>query len=388
MLKSLRFALPMLLLVGVMSTFAQEGPPPMPEIDGDIIVEGLNGPQALHVDSAGNLWITENGLGGDEEIEFFNVNTYEPEPGMIGNTSRVLRVSPDGEQTVVAELPSLAAGQDIIGAAGIAEIDGAAYIAFGAWGEFVGDEASNMMGSVLRIGEDGEVSMVASIWDYENANNPDETIRESHPYGIAAGSDGLLYVADAAANVLFSVDPMSGEVATVTAFEPGAGVFPNPVFGGELLAHAVPTEIVFDSMGTAYVSQLSGAPFVPGSAKIVTVSEEGEVSDFAMGLTMLTDLEYGPDGNLYATQFALFGQQGPEFNSGAVIRIMPDGTSEIVIAGLPNVTSIALDADGNGYVAINGANPPGLGVTGQVVYYEDLISREGMPMPEMAAPGA
>ena len=108
MLKSLRFALPMLLLVGVMSTFAQEGPPPMPEIDGDIIVEGLNGPQALHVDSAGNLWITENGLGGDEEIEFFNVNTYEPEPGMIGNTSRVLRVSPDGEQTVVAELPSLA----------------------------------------------------------------------------------------------------------------------------------------------------------------------------------------------------------------------------------------------------------------------------------------
>lgn len=368
-----------------------DGPPPPPEIDGDIVVEGLNGPQGLFVDSDGNLWITEGGIGGDEEITFFNVTTYAEEPGFLGTTSRIIRLTPDGEQEVVTTLPSVTAGQDRLGGGRIAEHDGTLYVSYGIWAEFLGDEVTiPYFGTILQLDEasDDGVSAVASTWEHENAENPDAiNLRETHPYGIAFGPDGLLYVADAAGNSLLSVDVASGEVNTVTAFEPLPGVFPNPVMDNQLLAQAVPTGVAFDDEGALYVSYLSGAPFVPGSAKIVTVDDEGQVSDFALGLTMLTDLAYGPDGNFYATQFALFGPRGPEPNSGAVIRITPEGEAEIVVSGLPDVTDIAFDDEGNAYVAINGANPPQAPDNrGMVVYYEDLVSRDGMPLPEMGGP--
>jgi sugar lactone lactonase YvrE len=158
-----------------------------------------------------------------------------------------------------------------------------------------------------------------------------------------------------------------------------------------MLAQAVPTAVAFADDGTLYVSHLSGAPFVPGSAKVVKVntkdvvktSAAGEVSDFATGLTMLTDLKAAPDGNLYATQFAVFTQQGPQPNSGAVIRIRPDGSAETVIAGLPFVTAIAFSAAGEGFVAINGVGAPG---SGQVVRYDDLLERTGSPLAQMGGP--
>jgi len=87
----------------------------------------------------------------------------------------------------------------------------------------------------------------------------------------------------------------------------------------------------------------------------------------------------GPDGNLYVVSFGMFTEEGPVFNSGYVARILPDGTPEIVIDGLPFVTAITFDADGNGYVAINGAPIP---EAGMVVFYEGLTDMEGSPLPE------
>jgi hypothetical protein len=110
------------------------------------------------------------------------------------------------------------------------------------------------------------------------------------------------------------------------------------------------------------------------------VADDGSVSDFATGLTMLTDLKLGPDGHLYAVSFGMFTEEGPVFNSGSVIRILEDGSSEIVIDGLPFATAIALDEAGNGYVAINGAAIP---EAGTVVYYEGLTNMEGQPVPAM-----
>jgi hypothetical protein len=168
----------------------------------------------------------------------------------------------------------------------------------------------------------------------------------------------------------------------VVGFEGISGVFPSQTRGGELIADPVPTGVVVNEDGSAFVSFLSGAPFVPGSAKVVQVSAEGEVSDYATGLTMLTDLTRGPDGNLYAVSFGMFTQEGPVFNSGAIIRILEDGSSEIVVDGLPFATGIALDADGNGYVTINGIAIP---QAGMVVRYDGLTEMEGTPVPQMGS---
>jgi len=362
------------------AVFAQDAPP-MPEITGDIVATGLNSPQGLLLDSDGRLWIADSGLGGDEEIEFYNIHTLQPQVANFGMTSRIIRLNDAGEQEVMASLPSVAVGEDLIGLARLAEVEGVVYATIGSWQSGLGETpAIPHQGELIRL-EDGEAVTVADLWAHEFANDPDESTNvESHPYGITVGPDGMMYVADAAANAVWRVDLETGTVETVVAFPGLPGVFPGPFYDGELITDPVPTAVDFDAEGNMYVSLLSGAPFIPGSAKIVQVSEEGEISDFATGMTMLTDMQMGPDGNLYATSFGMFTEEGPVFNSGYVVRILSDGTTEIVIDGLPFVTALAFDTQGNGYVAINGAPIP---EAGMVVYYEGLTDMDGMPMPEI-----
>lgn len=364
----------LIIFVTALPVVAQD-PPPMPELTGDVIIEGLNGPQGLHVDGAGNLWVVDSGFGGDEEIEATNPTTLELETATFGETSQIIRWSMDGGSEVIATLPSVAVGEDFIGGARVVDMDGSVYATVGVWHISGGEEITlPHQAEVITLTDEG-ISTVADLWAHELANNPDETGNiESHPYGITAGPDGLLYVADAAMNALVSIDPMSGEVSTVAVFDGLPGVFPSPYRNGELITDPVPTAPVIDGDGNIFVSLLSGAPFIPGSAKVVQVAEDGTVSDFSPGHTMLTDLKLGPDGNLYAVSFGMFTEEGPVFNSGSVIRILPDGTSEVIIEGLPFATAIALDADGNGYVAINGIAIP---QAGMVVYYEGLTAMEG-----------
>ncbi|MGJ3240720.1 MAG: ScyD/ScyE family protein [Anaerolineae bacterium] len=354
----------------------------MPEITGDIVVTGLNSPQGLLIDSDGMLWVADSGLGGDEEIEFYNIHTLQPQIANFGMTSRIIRLNADGEQEVVASLPSVAVGEDLIGVARLVEVNGVVYATIGSWQASLGETPSiPHQGELIRL-EDGEAVTVANLWAHEFANDPDESTNvESHPYGMAVSSDGMMYIADAAANALWRVDLESGAVETVTAFPGQPGIFPSPFYDNQPVTDAVPTAVAADADGNVFVSYLTGAPFLPGAAKVVQVSEDGNVSDFATGMTMLTDMVMGPDGNLYVVSFGLFTEEGPVFNSGYVARILPDGTPELVIDGLPFATAITFDEDGNGYVAINGAAIP---EAGMVVYYEDLTSMEGSPLPDIS----
>jgi len=375
----------LIILTLVLPALAQQMPPPPDLGDGQIVAGGLNGPQGVFVDAEGYIYVIDSGMGGEERVTFFNTQTYEPIPGRFGHTTVVMRLNPDGEPEVVAQLPSIATGSgpedgEFLGGARLTEIDGTLYTTVGGWHSSLGNDVTieNYSAVVSLAGDAPE--LVADLWAHEATNNPDETSNlESHPCGITAGADGMLYIADAAANALLRVDPNSGEVETVTGFEGIPGVFPSQTRGGELLADPVPTGVVVNEDGSAFVSFLSGAPFVPGSAKVVQVSPDGEVSDYATGLTMLTDLQRGPDGNLYAVSFGMFTQEGPVFNSGAIIRILEDGNSEIVVDGLPFATGLAIDTDGNGYVAINGIAIP---QAGMVVRYEALTVMAGMPTME------
>jgi sugar lactone lactonase YvrE len=348
----------------------------MPEAEaggGQIVAEGLNGPMGIAVTADGAIWVIDSGVGGEETMPFINPQSGEPIEAMVGETARIVQIAPDGTQTDVAHLPSVNTGMDVIGGARLAEVGGALYATVGQW---MGDPASErppLMGAVVQIA-DGAVTEVANTWAWEASENPDGHIYDSHPYGLAAGADGALIVADAAGNGLLSVDPATGAIETLAVFEGIPGMpFPNEARGGAMESDPVPTGVTLDNEGNIYVSLLPGFPFAPGSAKVMMVAPDGTVSDYATGLTTVTDVRMGPDGNLYAVQFAVFGEQGPTPNSGAIIRVMEGEGSTPLVEGLSFPTSLAFDASGNAYVTVNGVGAPG---SGQVMMFPELAAMQ------------
>jgi putative flavoprotein involved in K+ transport len=343
------------------------------------VAAGFNGPQGILLDGDGNLWVIDAGVGGEMEIPFVNPETGQEETVLVGDTSRIVMVTPDGEQIEVATLPSLLTPQEASGGSRLAVLDGVLYATSGGWIEAAGEEAMPLMASIVAVGE-GEVTEVANTWALEVEENPDGFILESHPYGLSAGPDGLLWVADAGANALLTVDPSSGEMSIVAVFDGVEGPFPNPARGDAMESDPVPTAVVVGEDGVAYVSLLPGFPFTPGSAKVVMVNADGMVSDYATGLTMLTDLRMGPDGEMYGVQFGQFGEQGPAPDSGAIIRVKEGDASEVVLDGLSFPTSLDFDADGNAYITINGVGAPG---SGEVVMAAGLTAMAGEPIAPM-----
>ena len=349
------------------------------ESGGTIIVDGLNGPQGVLVIDDGSVWVIDVGLGGDQEVEVggLDPNTNEIIKATYGNTSRVMRVIPGGQPQLVATLPSIFLGSDIVGGARLALLNNEMYATAGVWQGVASEEALPDTAAVLRVLQ-GSVLEVVPLWKLEKELNPDGHVLESHPYGLTAGPDGLLYVAEAGANTLVQVDVVSQTAKVIAVFDGIPGPLPNPYRGGALESDPVPTGVTFGADGRIYVSLLPGFPFLPGSAKVVVVDPvTGGVEDFATDLTMLTDLRTGPDGELYAVRFGIFTDEGPIPNSGAVIRVGEGETSQDVITGLPFPTSVDFDIGGNAFVTINGASvgEPG---RGKVIRFEG-VAVQGAP---------
>lgn len=380
---SLILALSLLLTAGIAA--AHDGPP-VPAADGEVIAEGFNGPQGVLVDGDGNVWVIDSGLGGETAIKWISPETGEDVEATLGESAQVARINAaDNSVDQIATLPSVNLGMEVLGGARLVLLDGTLYATVGQGIGSADLQRPDNFGGVLSIGADGTLAMAANTWDFELANNPHPSILDSHPYGLEAGPDGMLYVADAGGNDLLKVDPTTGEVSLVAVFEPIPGVFPRPDYGGEMLTDAVPTDVVFDAEGNAYVSFLSGAPFVPGSAKVVMVARDGTVSDYATGYTMLTDLDWGPDGHLYGVQFGIFGEQGPTPDSGSVVDIHPGEEPIVVIEGLSFPIAIDFNEAGDAFVAINSVGPPG---SGAVLAFRALAPGEMMeeePAPEPTA---
>jgi sugar lactone lactonase YvrE len=342
------------------------------QVESTVVAEGLNTPMGVLTDPDGGILVVEFGVGGEEEVELDSPFSGEPTTYRYGMSSRILRFDDDGESTVVANLPSLyVSNLESVGGNRLAIIDGDLYATVGGYQEDP-DRLTNM--SVVVKIVDGEAIKVAGLLEFEVENNPDSLHIECNPYGLAAGPDGKLWVTDAAGNDLLKVDPLSGKIEVVAVFDALPSPIPNAHREGRMETDPVPTSLTFDNEGNAYVSMLSGLPFAPGSAKVVKVAPDGERTDYATGLTMLTDIRTAPDGHMYAVSFGQFTAEGPVPNSGSIIRIGEGESSEEVVAGLGFPTSLDFNASGDAFVTVvNSLGEPGIG---QVVRYDGLGAAE------------
>ncbi|WP_247828334.1 ScyD/ScyE family protein [Arthrobacter antioxidans] len=158
----------------------------------------------------------------------------------------------------------------------------------------------------------------------------------SHPYATAASHSGrYVYVADAGANVIWTVDTRRETVdATVlepvpTPVTPELLVYlkdqqqidlPGCVVGLTYNSQPVPTDIEFGPDGLLYLTSLPGAPEDPTLGSVRSFDpRSGDVELVVSGLTSPTGLAFDRRGNLFVAE--LFADR---------ISVIAAGTEEAV----------------------------------------------------------
>lgn len=308
----------------------------------DVVMSGLDNPRGLAFAANGDLYVAEAGRGGTHPcLEVRGVAFC------YGPTGAISRLRHGRQQRVATGLPSLSdpAGAEVGGPNDISFQGGVGYVTVGLAG--VAPErraelglAGRALGHLLQVTPAGQWHVIADISAHEAAENPAGGAIETNPFAVLA-EPGARLVTDAAGNSLLRV-AASGRIRTVATFDsrPAAPT------------DAVPTGFVRGPDGALYVGQLTGAPFIEGTASVFRVVEGAAPTVWATGFKTIIDIGFGDDGSLYVLQHAT----GPMFfaGPGQLIRVAPDGSRSLVLGGLDRPTGLAVGPDGALYVSNRG----------------------------------
>jgi plastocyanin len=321
---------------------AQEESPVATESGITTVAAGLTNPRGFSWAPDGTLYLALAGHGGDTHIADFPGFTVD-----IGLSSSIATVADGCATPVVKGLVSLLWEE-------------AGWI----WGamdvEFLGEDANALLSGagpsnfspssfsgVFRLNDDGTMTLIADITTWL-PQNPPAFVPPDY------GSDGSLFDLEPAGDSLLLSEAVGGQLIRVTP-EGDISVLADLSEG-----HLVPTGIAVDEEGNAYVGHETAAPYGDGVSKVVKVTPDGTVSDAWTGLTVVTDVELGPDGVLYAAEMATgFAEGVPDMppGTGRIVRQSGPDTSEPVVTELPYPVHIGFDADGQLVIAAPAFGP-------------------------------
>lgn len=191
----------------------------------------------------------------------------------------------------------------------------------------------------------GDKAVIELLADFRD-NVPDTRMiyRNSHPYGMTLHPSfpGWLFVADAGMNTVWKVEIATGRARTLVRFPNIPTGIPSRPF-----AEAVPTSV--QPFGDhLLVTQLSGVPFVPGTARVSIVDPAtGAIGPFIPWGSMAMDIawEERPGSSrptFYLLEFsAALGQTPP---APGRIRRWVTLQEDLFVPALRTPTSMALDS--------------------------------------------
>ncbi len=306
------------------------------------IVEGLIGPLGLAVSDNGTIYVAESFAG------------------------QLTRVLPNGNRSVLFASP----GNSVNGVA--TSVAGSVVIAGGIAGP--DPEGPSLDTGLVRVAANGVTKNVASLQDYEVANNPDGAssygfldlsanclaklppelqpytgIVDSNAYAVAALSPVSFAAADAAGNDILRVT--NGQVSTVAVLpgvpqriSPAAALhngLPPCTVGHVYTSEPVPTDVEVGPDGYWYVSSLPGGPELPNTGSVFRINpNNGAVSLVARGLSGAVDLAVAADGTIYVAE--LDANRISSISNGVVstvVDLFSPGAIEVATDGTIYATS-------------------------------------------------
>jgi hypothetical protein len=333
---------------------------PPPSANVSVFAEGLDNPRGLQFDAEGVLYVAEGGQGGSNATVESQCEQVVPPVGPYtgGPTARISTVDENGmRSTVVEGLPSNQTspnlGSLVAGVADVAFIDGTLYalIAGGGCSHGHPDDPNG----IIRVNPDGTTELVADLSEFVKANpvaspNPIDFEPDEGAYDLEV-FEGELYVAESNHGAIDKVNVETGEITRVIDMSATEG-------------HVVPTALAVGPDGNLYVSNLLTFPAVEGGAKVWTLSAEGELTEYGTGLTAVLGLAFDAEGTLYALETTAGGNADAPIipGTGRVVRMTDSGEWEPVATGLVFPTAMTFGEDGNLYISNYGFGfPPGAG---------------------------
>jgi sugar lactone lactonase YvrE len=297
-------ALALTLLAGLITPAAASATSP-PRHRIHLLTSGLQGGLGSTVGPGGVLYVTEGEAG--------KITRVDPR---TGHTS-----------TFARGLPKRIASVGVGGAMDIAFVHQTAYVLVTLVGPDVG--GTDVVG-IYRIDGKNRATVIADIGSWSIAHPPttDFFVPSGVQYAMQSSRGGLL-VTDGHHNRLLwvSLDGGISQIATLPNVAPT---------GLDLRHHRV------------YLAEAGPVPHLPADGKIVTVTRRSPVArEIASGAPLLVDVEFGPDGKLYALSQGHFTPGHPEGSpadpdTGTLQRVDRSGTMSPVATGLDRPTSVEI----------------------------------------------
>jgi hypothetical protein len=271
------------------------------------------------------------------------------------------------------------------GVTSIGPIDrGALWATTGAGGDPTSDT-----GQALHLALRGTPALVANLFAFEAANDPDAgLVPDSNPYDVVALDEHAALVVDAGGNDLLQVHG-NGQVDVLAVFPPelvstanlqGLIGCPTPFIPDlaficdipSMPAEAVPTSVAIGPDGHYYVGELKGFPAPAGASNIWRVAPDASwavcgsspdcVKVFDGGFTSIIDLAFDAHGTLHVAELdelSWFALEALGTGAGGTINACDTRTQtcEEVAAGIPILTAITFGADGSLWATENALIP-------------------------------
>jgi hypothetical protein len=298
-------------------------------------------PRGLEFGADGSLYVAESGNGSDiESMGTCEDYTSPFAPYHPGMTARVSRIESDGTRTVVADgLPSARdLYGDVLGVTDITFIDQTLYIlnAGGGCSRGIPDFPTG----VYQANEDTTTAVIADLSTFYVDNPSTAPFDDDYEPDGAANAmvayEGKLYVVNANHAVFdeVSLDGTIRRVVDISATE------------GQVTPAAV---TMYD--GNFYIGTLGVFPIDVGISKVYRVTPDGELEVYVEGLTMVLDITFDDEGQLYVLESSTVDDQFPLPGAGRVVRVSEDGGVAVIATGLSFPTGMTLGPDGNLYVS-------------------------------------
>ncbi len=302
-----------------------------------------------------------NGNGNGEEEAGFEF--------CIGTSGSITRIADGEAETFIDGIPSVVIDGEAVGLHSVVVTEeGDVYGVIGFGLGFTPDdraelgEGAEFFGHLVQIAEDGSLTSVADILQYEADENPDGGEIDANPYALILDGDDFIVV-DAGMNALLRVT-QEGVVSVLAVFAPqmvDAPPFLGLPEGTQIPSESVPTHVAVGPDGNYYVSELTGFPFPVGSARIwmVPADGEGDAEVVETGFTNIGAIAFDSEGNLLVLEIVAGGllgvdEENPATAAGSLTRISEDGSRETlagIAQGLIFSTGLTVDGDDTIYVA-------------------------------------